>query len=227
MKQQGLAYEKDSEVYNSLINELKTAFDNKYIQDSIYTCKFKECGVSTTSIANYFNSSNGAYSTENLMRNAGFTDDQIACALKVVNSEDTKQEIEDTTGAVSDQIDSTMNDIQSNLEFNNNNNGDSPSTPDGWQISDEDMTCEELLGSNLTKVVNVGITLIRIVGALAMIIFGITAYIPAVSGDNPELLKKANSKAIKMGIILILIILLPSLVKIIGNIFDFDLSCLM
>ena len=60
-----------------------------------------------------------------------------------------------------------------------------------------------------------------------MIIFGITAYIPAVSGDNPELLKKANSKAIKMGIILILIILLPSLVKIIGNIFDFDLSCLM
>ena len=35
MKQQGLAYEKDSEVYNSLINELKTAFDNKYIQDSI------------------------------------------------------------------------------------------------------------------------------------------------------------------------------------------------
>ena len=89
------------------------------------------------------------------------------------------------------------------------------------------MTCEELLGSNLTKVVNVGITLIRIVGALAMIIFGITAYIPAVSGDNPELLKKANSKAIKMGIILILIILLPSLVKIIGNIFDFDVSCLM
>ena len=79
----------------------------------------------------------------------------------------------------------------------------------------------------MTKVVNVGITLIRIVGALAMIIFGITAYIPAVSGDNPELLKKANSKAIKMGIILILIILLPSLVKIIGNIFDFDLSCLM
>lgn len=227
MKQQGLAYEKDSEVYNSLINELKTAFDNKYIQDSIYTCKFKECGVSTTSIANYFNSSNGVYSTETLMRNAGFTDDQIACALKVVNSEDTKQEIEDTTGAVSDQIDSTMDDIQSNLEFNNNNNGDSPSTPDGWQISDEDMTCEELLGSNLTKVVNVGITLIRIVGALAMIIFGITAYIPAVSGDNPELLKKANSKAIKMGIILILIILLPSLVKIIGNIFDFDLSCLM
>ena len=108
-----------------------------------------------------------------------------------------------------------------------NGSGDSPSTPDGWKISDEDMTCEELLGTNLTKVVNVGITLIRVVGALAMIIFGITAYIPAVSGDNPELLKKANSKAIKMGIILILIILLPSLVKIIGNIFDFDLSCLM
>lgn len=110
---------------------------------------------------------------------------------------------------------------------NGSTNGDSPSTPDGWQISDEDMTCEELLGSNLTKIVNVGITVIRVVGALAMIIFGITAYIPAVSGDNPELLKKANSKAIKMGIILILIILLPSLVKIIGNIFDFDLSCLM
>ena len=89
------------------------------------------------------------------------------------------------------------------------------------------MTCEELLGSNLTKVVNVGITAIRVVGALITIVFGILTYVPAVTGDNPELLKKANSKAIKMGIILILIILLPSLVKIIGNIFDFDLSCLM
>lgn len=99
--------------------------------------------------------------------------------------------------------------------------------PDGWKISDEDMTCEELLGSNLTKVVNVGITAIRVVGALITIVFGILTYVPAVTGDNPELLKKANSKAIKMGIILIIILLLPTLVKIIGNIFDFDLSCLM
>lgn len=108
-----------------------------------------------------------------------------------------------------------------------NPSGGSPDSPDGWKIFEEDMTCEELLGSNLTKVVNVGVTAVRVIGALAMIIFGITAYIPAVSGDDPEMLKKANSKAIKMGIVLIVILLLPSLVKVIGNIFDFDLTCLI
>lgn len=227
MKQQGLAYEKDSDAYNSLISELNTSFNNKYIQDSIYACEFKECGVGTESIAKYFSSSasNSAYSDETLMKNAGFTDEQVSCALKVINSEETKEEIKDVADSASEQIDSTMEDIQSDLNFKSD--GDSPNVPDGWDISTEDMTCEELLGSNLTKIVNVGVTAIRVIGALATIIFGIVAYIPAVSGDNPELLKKANSKAIKMGIILIIILLLPSLVKIIGNIFDFDLTCLM
>ncbi len=227
MKKQGLAYEKDSDAYKTLINELNTSFNNKYIQDSIYACKFKECGVSSESITKYFNSSasNGAYSDETLMQNAGFTSTQISCALKVINSEEIKEEINDVADTASEQIDSTMEDIQSDLDFKSD--GDSPNVPDGWNISDEEMTCEELLGSNLTKIVNVGVTAIRVIGALATIIFGIVAYIPAVSGDNPELLKKANSKAIKLGIILIFILLLPSLVKIIGNVFDFDLTCLM
>lgn len=108
-----------------------------------------------------------------------------------------------------------------------NSSGGSPDSPDGWRLSDEDMTCEELLGTNLTKVVNVAVTAVRVVGALAMIIFGIITYIPVISGDDPEMLKKANSKVIKMGIVLIVILLLPTLIKVLGNIFDFDLTCLV
>lgn len=100
-------------------------------------------------------------------------------------------------------------------------------TPDGWKISDDDMTCEELLGSNLTKIVNVGITIVEVVAALTTIVYGIILFLPAVMNDDPKELNKALSKAAKMLIILIIILLLPTLIKVIGNIFDFDLTCLM
>ena len=100
-------------------------------------------------------------------------------------------------------------------------------TPDGWRISDNDMTCEEILGSNLTKIVHLGVTIVKVVAAIATILYGIIMFLPVVMNDDPKELNKALSKAVKMIIILILILLLPTIIKVIGNIFDFDLSCLM
>ena len=99
-------------------------------------------------------------------------------------------------------------------------------TPDGWKISDNDMTCEEILGSNLTKIVHLGVTIVKVVAAIATILYGIM-FLPVVMNDDPKELNKALNKAVKMIIILILILLLPTIIKVIGNIFDFDLSCLM
>jgi hypothetical protein len=100
-------------------------------------------------------------------------------------------------------------------------------TPESWKISEEDMTCEEILGSNLTKIVHLGVTAVKVVGAIAAILYGIIMFLPVIMDDDPKELNKALSKAIKMLIVLILILLLPTFIKIIGNIFDFDLTCLM
>lgn len=99
--------------------------------------------------------------------------------------------------------------------------------PSGWSISQDDMTCEEILGSNLTKVVHLGVTIVKVVATLATIVYGIIMFLPAVMGDDTKELYKALSKDVKMLIVLIIILLLPTLIKVIGNIFDFDLSCLM
>ena len=100
-------------------------------------------------------------------------------------------------------------------------------TPDGWKISDNDMTCEEILGSNLTKIVHLGVTIVKVVAAIATILYGIIMFLPAVMNDDPKELNQSLNNAVKMIIILILILLLPTIIKVIGNIFDFDLSCLM
>ncbi len=100
-------------------------------------------------------------------------------------------------------------------------------TPENWKISEEDMTCEELLGSNLTKIVHLCVTVVKVIGAIGAILYGIIMFLPVIMVDDPKELNKALSKAVKMLIVLILILLLPSLIKIIGNIFDFDLTCLI
>lgn len=99
--------------------------------------------------------------------------------------------------------------------------------PSGWSISQNDMTCEELLGTNLTKIVHLGVTIVKVVAALTTIICGIITFLPVIINDDAKELNKALGKTIKMIIILIVILLLPTIIKVIGNIFDFDLSCLL
>ena len=88
------------------------------------------------------------------------------------------------------------------------------------------MTCAQILGPNLTKVVRAGVKAIQIVGAIVAIVWGMITLIPAIIAKDAEGLKKAEKKLVLMAIILLCIFLLPYFARWIGSMFDYDISCL-
>lgn len=96
----------------------------------------------------------------------------------------------------------------------------------GLDISEEKLSCSELLGSNLQKILHLFITAVRIAGAIIAILNGMLSLIPAITSDNADALKKAIKKCVMMLVILAVIGLLPTLIRVIGLIAGFDLSCL-
>ncbi len=92
-------------------------------------------------------------------------------------------------------------------------------------ISTEQMNCSELLGENLTKLVKFAIDTVKIIGAIIAIVNGMISLVPAVISKDQDALKKAAKKCTYMAIILALIFLLPLLARVIGNMFEFDISC--
>lgn len=110
-----------------------------------------------------------------------------------------------------------------NQDINSGNNSGA-SAPD-FEFNEDPMTCEELLGPNLTKVVKAALTLVRIGASIATIVIGMLNFLPALTkGDQGEF-NKAVKKCIWLVVVLMLIILIPVLLRTIGNLFNWDISC--
>lgn len=94
-------------------------------------------------------------------------------------------------------------------------------------IYSSSMTCKQLLGDGLTKILDFAINAVRIIGVIGTIVIAMTKLIPAVNkGDQGEL-QKAGKTCIWSAIVLILIVMLPTLIKVIGKLFGFDTSCIL
>ena len=93
-------------------------------------------------------------------------------------------------------------------------------------ISSQSMTCAEILGPNLVKIVKLFVTGLRIAAAIIAIIKGMLGFIPAIVSDDASALKKATKTLIMMLIVLTIIGLFPTLIRVIGRIAGFDLSCI-
>ena len=93
-------------------------------------------------------------------------------------------------------------------------------------LSHEKMTCEQLLGKNLVKVLHVAISAVRVGAAIAAIIIIMLAFLPVISSGDASEMKKAVKKTVSTVIVLILIEFIPLLAGIVGKIAGFDLSCL-
>lgn len=88
------------------------------------------------------------------------------------------------------------------------------------------MTCVQLLGPGLTKILNFAIDSIRIIGVIASIVMAMVTLIPAVNkGDQGEL-NNAIRKCIWIAVVLCIIVLFPLIVRVIGKLFGFDISCI-
>ena len=88
-------------------------------------------------------------------------------------------------------------------------------------------TCNEILGNNLTKIVKFAIILLRVAGAVIAIVNAMIVLVPAVMSKDADALQKSKSKCISMGILLAVILVFPSILKFIGNVLGFDISCLV
>lgn len=95
------------------------------------------------------------------------------------------------------------------------------------EIDTSPKTCSEILGKNLTKIVKFAIVLLRVAGAVIAIVNSMIALVPAVMSKDADALQKAKGKCISMGILLAVILVFPSILRFIGNVLGFDISCIV
>ena len=90
----------------------------------------------------------------------------------------------------------------------------------------DNQKCNEILGKNGIKIVIGLINAVRVIGVIIAIANGMITLIPAVVSKDADGLKKAEKKLVIMAVVLAVIGILPTIVYLIGGIFDFDLSCI-
>ncbi len=129
---------------------------------------------------------------------------------------------------VSDNVNvlTTVNNNRNTAANSNNNNNNNNSNSNGLELSSEHMTCEQLLGKNLVKVLHVVINAIRIGAAIGAVIIMMTALIPPIMSGDAGDMKKATKKCVSTAIVLVIIEFIPLIAGVVGKIAGFDLSCL-
>ena len=88
------------------------------------------------------------------------------------------------------------------------------------------MSCIEIVGENLSKVIKSIFTILRIGGAIIALVNGMIKLLPPLIEKDASALNKATKKCIRMAIVLAIIGIFPSIINFIGSIFKFDLSCI-
>ena len=113
-----------------------------------------------------------------------------------------------------------------NGDGSNDGAGGTISAPD-LSIEENSMTCEEILGPGVTAIVSLFITGVRIAAVIAATVIAMINFIPPIMNGNPDgELKKAFNKTAKLFFILVIVVGFPSILSIIGKLFEFDLSCI-
>ena len=87
-------------------------------------------------------------------------------------------------------------------------------------------TCANLLGNNLVLVVKFGINALRIAGVIVAIIMAMTKLLPAVNKGDAGELNKALKKCIWIAVVLIIVVMFPTLIRVIGKLFGLDIGCI-
>ncbi len=86
--------------------------------------------------------------------------------------------------------------------------------------------CIEIVGENLSKIIRLSVNILRIAGAIIAIIKGMTLLIPPIMNGDAKALQAAGKKCVKLGIVLLIIGVFPTVIRFIGLVFNYDLSCI-
>jgi hypothetical protein len=82
------------------------------------------------------------------------------------------------------------------------------------------------MGSNLLLVIKFSINAIRIIGVIVATVMGMTTFFKALNKGDAGESNKALRKCVWLGMALIVLVMFPTLLKVIGKLFGFDISCL-
>lgn len=93
-------------------------------------------------------------------------------------------------------------------------------------FGDTGETCADIVRENLGKVIKLGVSILRIAGAIIAIVNGMMTMTSAVISKDPGMIKKAGDKCLKMGIVLLIIGVFPTVLRVIARLFGYDLSCI-
>ena len=86
-------------------------------------------------------------------------------------------------------------------------------------------TCTDLLGANLKAVVKTSITILQIAAAIIAIIKGMMLLIPPIISKDADALTKAGKTLVNLALVLMVIFLFKPILAFIGNLLQFDSSC--
>ena len=122
----------------------------------------------------------------------------------------------------------SVNDYEINkIAANEKDNKDDKDDKSGIAISNEKMTCEEILGKNLTNLLKAAITTFQIAAAIFAIVKGMTILIPPITAKDEGALKKAGGQLVTLAIVLAVAIIFRPLIGILGEILEWDVSCVI
>lgn len=89
----------------------------------------------------------------------------------------------------------------------------------------EEMSCSELLGPSLTKLVSILLDAFKIAAMILCTVQMMMALIPPITNKDSDALNKALKKCVTLAIIFVCALLIDTFVVVIGRLFGFDLSC--
>ena len=95
-----------------------------------------------------------------------------------------------------------------------------------FNISNESVNCRQILGENLTNVVHFSIKLLRLAGAVIVIVHAMIILVPPITSKDADSLNKALKKCVNLSVILIVIFIFPSVINLLGRALEFDISCI-
>ena len=220
------------------------------INEKLTSCQYGKCNLSSTNITNLTNALNGkacqngcagktgtAYDDcikclETAFNSCGLTSEQKKCLLDSQKAKD--EAVEELEKQIEEEqeehVEEEMKEAQEIREsIYNRYSGKTAAAPE-VELPPEDGklgNCETILGSNLTAIVKVSITIIQIAGAIIAIVKGMMTLIPPILAKDADALKKASKTLTTMAIVLVIIFLFRPILRFIGNILDFDTSCII
>lgn len=89
----------------------------------------------------------------------------------------------------------------------------------------EEMSCSELLGPSLTKLVSILLDAFKIAAMIICTVQMMMALIPPITNKDSDALNKAIKKCVTLAIIFVCALLIDTFIVVIGRLFGFDLSC--